>query len=329
MNIGPRAALRFSLLLTCPPSHPTFLSRPACSRAAPSDPSPINAVHVDSPMATDIARSITSRIARQWTRTVTGGPRPSSNPNGHPNPLLLAGCSPFPRPPPTSPRVVGVSGHGRTQRRLLHASTVLLPSAIFAGLLVALWTWKCAMMVIFQNKIIYMPGVPPNTRRERIEDYARLCGGVVWREERLRARDGTDLALCVASVLSSGRDPSTSSSPSSWELRARDAPPAPAPSATTTANDLVGSGRAGELGVTAAAVYILYFQGLCPPSYSAVLPMSPIHAHHWAVSQETHRRCPPGCPISRGCCAGCRTGPGSSKRRSGGAGATRASPWSA
>jgi hypothetical protein len=53
---------------------------------------------------------------------------------------------------------------------------------VFGGLVVALWTWKCFMMVVFQNKIIYMPGLPPNARRERIEDYKNQCGGIEWRE---------------------------------------------------------------------------------------------------------------------------------------------------
>lgn len=38
------------------------------------------------------------------------------------------------------------------------------------------------MMVVFQNKIIYMPGLPPNARGERIEDYKNQCGGIQWRE---------------------------------------------------------------------------------------------------------------------------------------------------
>lgn len=56
------------------------------------------------------------------------------------------------------------------------------------------------MLVIFQNKIIYMPGLPPNARSEKIEDYASRCAGIAWREERIRAADGKDLALCVANV---------------------------------------------------------------------------------------------------------------------------------
>ncbi|ORY57189.1 Alpha/Beta hydrolase protein [Pseudomassariella vexata] len=85
-------------------------------------------------------------------------------------------------------------------RRCFHVEGIALAPVVFGGLFVALWTWKCMMMVVFQNKIIYMPGLPPNARWERIDDYKSRCGGVVWREERIRAADGTDLALCVADV---------------------------------------------------------------------------------------------------------------------------------
>ncbi|KAK3337413.1 Alpha/Beta hydrolase protein [Cercophora scortea] len=51
-----------------------------------------------------------------------------------------------------------------------------------------------------RNKIIYMPGVPPNARSERIADYAHLCGGIQWSEEGTRAADGTDIAMAVATI---------------------------------------------------------------------------------------------------------------------------------
>lgn len=72
---------------------------------------------------------------------------------------------------------------------------VLVPPAVFGGLLVALWTYKCLMMVTFQNKIIYMPGVPPFSRSEKVEDYAAQCRPVIWSEHDLKARDGTKLKL--------------------------------------------------------------------------------------------------------------------------------------
>jgi uncharacterized protein len=56
------------------------------------------------------------------------------------------------------------------------------------------------MMVLFQNKIIYMPGLPPNARRETIADYKSQCGGIAWREERIKSGDGTKITLCLASV---------------------------------------------------------------------------------------------------------------------------------
>lgn len=80
--------------------------------------------------------------------------------------------------------------------------TIFLPPVVFGGLVVALWTWKCAMMVIFQNKIIYMPGLPPNARRERIEDYKNQSAGIGWKEERTVSSDGTEISLCVGSVQS-------------------------------------------------------------------------------------------------------------------------------
>ncbi|RYP73804.1 hypothetical protein DL771_003382 [Monosporascus sp. 5C6A] len=87
-----------------------------------------------------------------------------------------------------------------TCRRDVHVEGPMLAPVVFGGLLVSLWSWKCFMMVAFQNKIIYMPGLPPNTRWEKISDYASRCGGLQWQEERVRTADGTDLALCVTEV---------------------------------------------------------------------------------------------------------------------------------
>lgn len=86
------------------------------------------------------------------------------------------------------------------RRAFMNIPTALVPPIVFSGLVLALWTWKCAMMVLFQNKIIYMPFLPPGARRETIKAYERQCGGVIWREERTRASDGTQISLCVASA---------------------------------------------------------------------------------------------------------------------------------
>lgn len=84
--------------------------------------------------------------------------------------------------------------------RLIHIGDVLIPPAIFTGLFLVLWCWKCIMLIIFQNTIIYNPFMPPDARSLRIADFAKQCGGVQWREERLKSLDGTEVALCVADV---------------------------------------------------------------------------------------------------------------------------------
>ena len=56
------------------------------------------------------------------------------------------------------------------------------------------------MMVVFQNKIIYMPSVPPFSRSEKVADYATQCKPVEWREHNLRAVDGTALKLLEGSI---------------------------------------------------------------------------------------------------------------------------------
>ncbi|TKA80906.1 hypothetical protein B0A55_01681 [Friedmanniomyces simplex] len=75
--------------------------------------------------------------------------------------------------------------------------TALVPPVVFTGLLVALWAYKCLMTVVFQEKIIYMPYMPPFARSEKIADYVVTCRPVEWREERIRSEDGTKISLCV------------------------------------------------------------------------------------------------------------------------------------
>lgn len=84
--------------------------------------------------------------------------------------------------------------------RSLTLQGVLIPPAVFSGLLLALWLYKCCMMVVFQNKIIYMPSVPPFSRSEKIADYVTRCRPVEWREQRVTASDGTSIAIAVGSI---------------------------------------------------------------------------------------------------------------------------------
>ncbi|KAK0253208.1 hypothetical protein LTR35_005628 [Friedmanniomyces endolithicus] len=94
------------------------------------------------------------------------------------------------------------SGTRLSKRTFLSESlpAVLIPPVIFTGLFVALWTYKCLMTVVFQEKIIYMPYMPPFARSEKIADYAASCRPVEWREERIRSIDGTKISLCVGSI---------------------------------------------------------------------------------------------------------------------------------
>ncbi|THY26439.1 alpha/beta-hydrolase [Aureobasidium pullulans] len=74
---------------------------------------------------------------------------------------------------------------------------VLVPS-VFVGLLIGHWLHKCLLMVLFQNKIIYMPSLPPGSRREKLEDYSKTWAGVSWEERQIRSLDGTKLAVAIA-----------------------------------------------------------------------------------------------------------------------------------
>lgn len=106
----------------------------------------------------------------------------------------------IPSRPSTTPRIGNDASTCRRKYHVEGLEGLMLAPAMFGGLFVALWTWKCFMLVVFQNKIIFMPGLPPNSRWEKIQDYVGRCAGVQWREERIRARDGTDLALCISDL---------------------------------------------------------------------------------------------------------------------------------
>jgi hypothetical protein len=62
-----------------------------------------------------------------------------------------------------------------------------------------LLTFQCMMMVLFQNRIIYMPGVPLGAKRERIQDYKHSFAGIDWKEHRrsIQTADGKLLSYVV------------------------------------------------------------------------------------------------------------------------------------
>jgi hypothetical protein len=97
-----------------------------------------------------------------------------------------------------SPQSARAKPHAHGYRRnfgLQSIPAVLVPPVVFGGLLVTLWTYKCLMMVIFQNKIIYMPSVPPFSRSEKVGDYATQCNPFMWSEHDIKAADGTAIKL--------------------------------------------------------------------------------------------------------------------------------------
>ncbi|KAL4912715.1 Alpha/Beta hydrolase protein [Aspergillus aurantiobrunneus] len=77
---------------------------------------------------------------------------------------------------------------------------VLIPPAIFLGLLLALWTWKCFWIVVLQDKLLYLSWLPPLSRSESISDYEGEFRGVKWTERSMRSLDGTRLAVCEGRV---------------------------------------------------------------------------------------------------------------------------------
>ena len=91
---------------------------------------------------------------------------------------------------------------GRRHTRTLITTSippVLLPPAIFVGLLLGLWTWKCFWIIVMQNKLLYLSWLPPFSRSDEISEYEGECKPIRWRENRIRSLDGTTLAICEGS----------------------------------------------------------------------------------------------------------------------------------
>lgn len=75
--------------------------------------------------------------------------------------------------------------------------TLLVPPLVFTGLLLSLWTYKCLMTILFQDKIIYMSYIG---RSEKMETYTSDCMPVEWEQRNIKSLDGTKIALCVGSI---------------------------------------------------------------------------------------------------------------------------------
>ncbi|OJD35477.1 alpha beta superfamily [Diplodia corticola] len=98
------------------------------------------------------------------------------------------------------PALVASYQHGRRALFTETLPTVLVPPAVFLGCFLGLWSYKIIMTIVFQNKIIYMPYMPPFARSEKMDDYAAACRPVLWEEKRIRSLDGTRLSLCLGSI---------------------------------------------------------------------------------------------------------------------------------
>lgn len=73
---------------------------------------------------------------------------------------------------------------------------ILYPPAIFVGLLLGLWTWKCFWIIVMQNKLLYLSWLPPFSRSDKIAEYETECRPAQWHEKQIRSLDGTKLAVC-------------------------------------------------------------------------------------------------------------------------------------
>ncbi|KAK5171007.1 lipin Ned1 [Saxophila tyrrhenica] len=109
-----------------------------------------------------------------------------------------------PRTPERTPRV-GQEDREATPRRSEDLVAIVTPPLIFAGLVLTLWTWKCLMMVVFQDKIIYMPNMPPFSRSETMEEYLPQCQPVDWKMQHVKSKDRTKLAVCCGSMASTSK----------------------------------------------------------------------------------------------------------------------------
>ena len=56
------------------------------------------------------------------------------------------------------------------------------------------------MLIAFQNKLIYLPYIPPGARNETIKDYHLQLLGFDWKTTEVRTRDGKRLGTCVAQI---------------------------------------------------------------------------------------------------------------------------------
>lgn len=75
-----------------------------------------------------------------------------------------------------------------------HTPSLLLTLSVFVGLPIALWAYKCAMMVLFQRKIIYMGYAPLGARTEELKEFIRFEHHAECREIVIESTSNVKLA---------------------------------------------------------------------------------------------------------------------------------------
>jgi hypothetical protein len=56
------------------------------------------------------------------------------------------------------------------------------------------------MLIILQNKLIYLPYIPFGARQETIQEYSPQLLGFDWTTTEVRTRDGKKLVACVSEI---------------------------------------------------------------------------------------------------------------------------------
>ncbi|KAI5117811.1 hypothetical protein M0805_004571 [Coniferiporia weirii] len=77
-------------------------------------------------------------------------------------------------------------------------SVSLLFSVLF-GLPLALWTYKCLAMVLFQRKIIYMGYVPPGARTETLQEHGLKVKDMTCEETQIPSKNRVKLSALIMS----------------------------------------------------------------------------------------------------------------------------------
>jgi len=117
---------------------------------------------------------------------------------------------------PVDPRHIRVRSRAVVElyalgQRSIH--TAFWPPLVLGQLLFGLWAYKvehflsctlislqCLMLIIFQNKLIYLPYIPAGARKETIQEYRPQLLGFDWTTSEVRTRDGKSLSTCVAEI---------------------------------------------------------------------------------------------------------------------------------